>query len=115
MGGRGALVGDWVEPFKVKSACSPSVMIGPREILLTSSSVASAVAPPLEDVAPFVVGRAGSAATSVASRKGFLEMGRGGGTPASGLVEPEPTLLRKGLLEARGELRRSVDVLVRIT
>lgn len=80
----------------------------------TKSSVAFSVAPPFGDVVvPFVTRIcAGSAATSLESRNGFLDTGPTASGPVTGLVEPGPTLLRKGLLEARGEETRSVGELV---
>lgn len=51
---------------------------------------------------------------SVLSRNGFVDTGRTVVIPFTGLVDPEPTLLRKGLLDAKGEDTRSVpDVSVR--
>lgn len=45
---------------------------------------------------------------SLVSRNGFVDIGRIELGPLTGLVVSEPTLLRKGLLEANGEETRSV-------
>ena len=63
------------------------------------SSTVFSVAPPFEEGLPFVAAlEAGSAMTSLESRKGFVEIGRA--DPSVGLG---PSIfLRKGLLVGRG-------------
>ena len=82
----------------------------------TKSSVARAVVPLLlGDVTVFdPAGCVGSAVTSLASRKGFLETGRAATGASTGLVVSEPTLFRKGLFEAKGEETRPVNISVAV-
>ena len=112
-GGLGPRGGDWGLPFIVKLDLLLSVVLLDSICMIrTRSSVAFSVAPPLDVVAPLVtVGCVVLAVTSFVSRKGFLETGRAAPGPLTGLVAPEPTLLRKGLFEARGEETRSEEIL----
>ncbi len=90
---------------------SPIISL-PKQEVHTKCSVARAVAPLLEDALfDIPAGCVDSAATSFASKKGFLETGRATTGPSMGLVAPEPTLFRKGLLEAKGEDTRSGNIL----
>ena len=72
----------------------------------TINSVVFSVAPPLDDGLPFMLDTGmGPAVNSLESRKGFVEIGRTDVFALVGLVEP--TLVRKGLFEAKGESARS--------
>lgn len=87
-----------------------------RSVTRTISSVARAVAPSLFGDVTLLdpIGCVGSAVTSLASRKGFLETGRAATGASTGLVVPDPTLFRKGLFEARGEETRSGNISVAV-